>query len=76
MFLRIDKVIGVPNSPPTPSNDSLHACLATAATVEPEEVAGEEGGPAVIPDDTLNASGELFVVGRKNAAVTIDDKVR
>ena len=23
----------------------------------------------------FNASGELFVVGRKNAAVTIDDKV-
>ena len=80
MFLRIDKVIGVPNSPPAPSNDSLHACLATAATVEPNVVAapggGEEGGAAVIPDDTLNASGELFVVGRKNAAVTIDDKVR
>eukprot|EP00985_Skeletonema_marinoi_P023744 scaffold15971_cov106-Skeletonema_marinoi.AAC.2 len=80
MFLRIDKVIGVPNSPPTPSNDSLHACLATAATVEPKVFAAsggeEEGGPAVIPDDTLNASGELFVVGRKNAAVTIDDKVR
>ncbi|KAK1743935.1 nibrin-related protein [Skeletonema marinoi] len=77
MFLRIDKVIGVPNSPPAPSNDSLHACLATAATVEPNVVAApgeEEGGPAVIPDDTLNASGELFVVGRKNAAVTIDDK--
>lgn len=78
MFLRIDKVIGVPNSPPTPTNDSLHACLATAATIDdpPNNAASGEGGPVVIPDDTLNASGELLVVGRKNAAVTIDDKVR
>ena len=30
----------------------------------------------MIPDDNLDASGELLVVGRKNAAVTIDDKVR
>ncbi len=69
MFLRIDKVIGVPNSPPTPTNDSLHACLATAAATTP---------PNNVEDDNnrINASGELLVVGRKNAAVTIDDKVR
>ncbi len=76
MFLRIDKVIGVPNSPPTPTNDSLHACLATAAvTTPPNNIEGS----VVIPNDDnnrINASGELLVVGRKNAAVTIDDKVR
>ena len=76
MFLRIDKVIGVPNSPPIPTNDSLHACLATAATTPPNNVEG----PVVIPNNddnnNLNASGELLIVGRKNAAVTIDDKVR
>ncbi|KAL7491949.1 hypothetical protein ACHAWT_004673 [Skeletonema menzelii] len=87
MFLRIDKVTGVPNSAPIPSsNDSspLHACLATAATKGGEEE--KEGGPttttttmtagqdAPTTNDEFNASGELFVVGRKNTAITIDDK--
>lgn len=78
MFLRIDKVSGSSTAPPTPSNGSLHACLATAvATIAvPADGGGEEGGPNVIPTDNVNATGELFVVGRKNAVVTIDDKVR
>ena len=86
MFLRIDKVTGVNNAPPIPSsnNDSssppLHACLATAVTRQKEEETVEKVDGAITDDDEeineFNASGELFVVGRKNAAVTIDDKVR
>ena len=87
MFLRIDKVTGVNNAPPIPStnNDSssppLHACLATAVTRQKEEEETVEKVEGTITDDNeeineFNASGELFVVGRKNAAVTIDDKVR
>ena len=88
MFLRIDKVTGVNNAPPIPSsnNDSssppLHACLATAVTRQKEEEETVEKVEGTITDDDnneeineFNASGELFVVGRKNAAVTIDDKV-
>ena len=89
MFLRIDKVTGVNNAPPIPSsNDSssppLHACLATAVTRQKEEETVEKVEGTITDDDNneeekineFNASGELFVVGRKNAAVTIDDKVR
>jgi hypothetical protein len=77
MFLRIDKVCGSTTAPPTPSNDTLHACLATSvAAIAAPDVGEEGGGPNVIPDDSVNATGELFVVGRKNAVVTIDDKVR
>lgn len=87
MFLRIDKINEL-----VASNDSLHACLATAhatiAVLPPdaaasaaagggeEEGGGGEGPNLILPDDTANATGELFVVGRKNAAVTLDDKVR
>ena len=87
MFLRIDKVTGVNNAPPIPTNDSsppLHACLATAVTRQKEEETVEKVEDTITDDDNneeekineFNASGELFVVGRKNAAVTIDDKVR
>ena len=94
MFLRIDKVTGVdqrlnPSGNPTPSNDSLHACLATSSsTVDTRAAVGNNGdgnnddnndnddSPNVIPDDTANATGELFIVGRKGVSVTIDDKVR
>ena len=85
MFLRIDKVTGVNNAPPIPTNDSssppLHACLATAVTRQKEEETVEKVEGTITDDNEekineFNASGELFVVGRKNAAVTIDDKVR
>ena len=87
MFLRIDKVIANPSGNPTPSNDSLHACLATSSsTVDTTRTTVEnnnndnddndESSPNVIPDDTANATGELFIVGRKGVSVTIDDKVR
>ena len=91
MFLRIDKVTGVdqrlnPSGNPTPSNDSLHACLATSSSTVDTRTVGNnaddnnndnnDDSPTVIPDDTANATGELFIVGRKGVSVTIDDKVR
>lgn len=81
MFLRIDKVSGSNNALPTPSNDCLHACLATATANVADPIADggggqQNGGLTAISGDRADATGELFIVGRKNAAVTIDDKVR